>query len=253
MINEHLHQTPTPLDRAKHRELRFDRSALDVSRMKAMNSCFVSVGEFAEVCKEYPLVWVAAGKTADGKTQVAPLAVFGLQQGQNLCIDEGRWRMRYIPALLRFYPFAIARTSPDQMVLCVDESSPALGVATGEALFKSDGEPAEMTAAINRQLSDFEVDVERTRLVGEKLTSLGLLREMRFDAPLPAGNKLQVSGFFTIDEDKLGKLSDAEVLDLARGGVLGLIHAHQISLSNMARLADWEAQRLAQRPPTSAA
>ena len=244
MINEALHKTPVALDRVKHRALKLDRSARDLSRLKALNAFFISVGEFAEASKDYPVVWVAAGNGANGKPNVAPLAIFGLQANQNLCIEGDQWRVRYVPAMLRFYPFAIARTSPTEMVLCVDESWPGLGTEKGDPLFKPDGEPSELTLGVNQQLQDLEVDVERTRLVGEKLQSLGLLREMRFDAQLPDGNTLQMNGFLTIDEDKLGKLSDGELLDLARGGVLGIIHAHQISLSNMNRLAEWQAARV---------
>jgi hypothetical protein len=244
MINEKLHKTPVALDRTKHRALKLDRTVHDLSGLTNLNAFFVSVGEFGEACKEYPLVWVNAGKGADGKAQVAPLAVFGLTSNQNLCIEGGQWRVRYVPAMLRFYPFAIARTSPTEMVLCVDESWRGLGHEVGEALFDAEGQPTELTLTVNKQLQDLEVDVERTRLVGDKLTALGLLREMRFDATLPSGNKVQLEGFYTVDEEKLGKLSDAELLDLARGGVLGLIHAHQISLSNMRRLAEWEAQRV---------
>ena len=36
--------------------------------------------------------------------------------------------------------------------------------------------------------------------------------------------------------------------ELAETGVLGLIHAHQISLGNMRRLSDWHAERLAAFP-----
>jgi len=245
MINEQLHKTPVALDRVKHRALKLDRTASDMTRLKQLNSFFVSVGEFAEACKDFPIVWVVVGKGEDGKAQVALLAVFGVVPNQNLCIEGDQWRVRYVPAMLRFYPFAVARTSPSEMVLCVDESWKGLGNDSGDALFKPDGEPTELTLGVNQQLQDLEVDVERTRLVGDKLMSLGLLREMRFDATLPDGQTLKVDGFLTIDEEKLGKLSDGDVVDLARGGVLGLIHAHQISMSNMARLAEWHAARVA--------
>lgn len=243
MINENLHKTPVALDRVKHRALKLDRAARNLSRLKELNAFFVSVGEFSEACKDYPVVWIAAGNSADGKPQVAPVALFGLQAGTNLCIEDDQWRVRYIPAMLRFYPFAIARTSATEFVLCIDESWQGLGLTEGDPLFKPDGEPTELTLGINQQLQDLEVDVERTRLVGQRLQSLGLLREMRFDATLPGGNSLQVDGFLTIDEEKLGKLSDAELNELARGGVMGIIHAHQISLSNMTRLAEWQAAR----------
>jgi hypothetical protein len=38
------------------------------------------------------------------------------------------------------------------------------------------------------------------------------------------------------------------MLDMVRTGLLGLIHAHQISLSNMSRLAEWQAERDAGQP-----
>ena len=49
-----------------------------------------------------------------------------------------------------------------------------------------------------------------------------------------------------MDEQKLTALSDAEVVQLERNGLMGLIHAHQISLGNMAKLVEWHVARLAQ-------
>jgi hypothetical protein len=38
-------------------------------------------------------------------------------------------------------------------------------------------------------------------------------------------------------------VSDADMLDLQRTGILALVHAHLISLGNMRRLAEWRAER----------
>ncbi|WP_395699693.1 SapC family protein [Aquabacterium sp.] len=246
MINESLHKKPVALDRQMHRDLRLDRNARDMTRNKSLNAFFIAAGEFADACKDFPVVWVPAGQDEQGKPQVAPIAVFGLQQGINLCIDAAdRWRVRYVPVMLRSYPFAMARTSATEMVLCVDESWIGFSKETGERLFNDDGTPTELTLGVQRQLEQLEMDVERSRLYGAKLLELNLLRDMQFEATLPDGSKLQVNGFLTVDEDKLNALPDAAMLDLARSGLLGLIHAHQISLSNMARLAEWHAERLA--------
>jgi hypothetical protein len=254
MINENLHKKPAALDRQKHRNLKLDRNARDMTRSKGLNAFFVAAGEFAEACKDYPIVWVPAGKDAQGKVQVAPIAVFGLQQGQNLCIDAAdRWRVRYVPAMLRTYPFAMARTGETEMMLCVDEDWIGLSETTGEPLFKPDGAPTELMLGVQQQLEQLEIDIERTRRYGEKLVELDLLRDMQFEATLPDGRKVQVNGFLTIDGDKLNKLSDAQMLDLARTGLLGLVHAHQISLSNMTRLAEWQAERDAGQPTAAPA
>jgi len=244
MINENLHKKAVALDRVKHRDLKLDMTRRDLRTMSSLNAFFVAGTEFSDACKDFPVVWVNAGKGQDGKTQVAPVAVFGLQAGQNLCIEGDKWRVRYVPAILRLYPFALARVAADEMVVCVDESWPGLG-SEGQALFDADGAPTEFTTNVQKQLETFEAEVERTRMAGALLVEKDLLRDMRFDATLPDGGKLTVDGFLTIDEQKLAALSDADVLMLSRNGLLGLIHAHQISLGNMGRLVEWHVERQA--------
>lgn len=246
MINENLHKKPAALDRQKHRNLKLDRTARDMSRNRSLNAFFIAAGEFAEACKDYPIVWVPAGKDAQGKQQVAPIVVFGLQAGQNLCIDAAdRWRVRYVPAMLRTYPFAMARTSETELLLCIDEEWVGFSEEKGEPLFKADGAPSELTLGVQQQLEQLEGDIERTRRYGEILVEKQLLRDMQFDATMPDGQKIHVDGFLTIDDDKMNKLSDAELLALTKSGLMGLVHAHQISLSNMNRLAEWQAERTA--------
>lgn len=242
MINENLHKKAVALDRVKHRGLKLDLAARDLSVFNQLNAFFVAGTEFTDACKEFPVVWVNAGNDAEGKQQVAPIAVFGLKQGENLCIDDTGWRVRYVPAVLRLYPFALARVAANEMVVCFDESWTGFGTE-GQALFGDDGEPSEFTTNLQKQLENFEREVERTRLAGAMLVEKGLLREMRFDATLPNGSKLTVDGFLTVDDEKLGKLSDADLVAINRNGLMGLIHAHQISMGNMARLVEWHVQR----------
>jgi hypothetical protein len=250
MINENLHKKPVALDRVKHHDLKLDTNARDLSGVGKLNAFFVAGTEFTDACKEFPVVWVAAGKGDDGKQQVAPIAVFGLKPEQNLCVDAKGWRVRYVPAALRLYPFGLARVAPTEMVVCFDESWSGFGT-TGQALFGADGEPTVFTKDVQKQLENFETEVERTRLAGKLLVDKGLLRDMRFDATLPDGSKLVVDGFLTVDEDKLAKLSDADIVTFSRNGLLGLIHAHQISLGNMGRLVEWHIARQAATPATA--
>ena len=242
MINENLHKKAVALDRVKHRELKLKLSARDLSNVSKLNAFFVAGTEFTDACKEYPVVWVNAGKGDDGKALVAPIAVFGLKGEQNLCIHDDAWRVRYVPAMLRLYPFALARVAANEMVVCIDESWLGFG-AEGQALFEASGEPSAFTLDVQKQLENFEQEVERTRLAGVMLVDKGLLRDMRFDATLPDGSKLVVDGFLTVDEQKMAALTDAELVELARNGLLGLIHAHQISLGNMAKLVEWHIER----------
>ncbi len=252
MINENLHKKPVALDRVKHRDLKLDQTVRDMATIKTLNAFFVAGTEFGDACRDYPVVWVNAGNDAEGRQQVAPIAVFGLTQGSNLCVENDAWRVRYVPAVLRLFPFALARTGPTEMVVCFDESWAGFATGNGQALFNPDGSPSAFTQEVQKQLEAFEVKVERTRRAGALLVEKGLLREMRFDATLPNGAKLTVDGFLAIDEEKLNALNDADVLALTRNGLLGLIHAHQISMGNMNRLVEWHAQRVGALAPAAA-
>lgn len=242
MINQNLHKQPVALDRIKHRALRLDTTARNMTDMAGMNAFFLAGTEFGDACKEYPVVFVHAGQDDAGKAMVAPIAVFGLQAGQNLCIDQDAWRVRYVPNMLRMYPFAMARVGQDQLVMCIDESWQGFGTE-GQALFDESGEPSAFTREVQQSLESFEQDVERTRLACQLLMDKGLLREMRFDATLGDGEKLAVDGFLTVDEAKLATMPDADLLAFHRNGLMGLIHAHQISLGNMTRLVEWHVLR----------
>jgi hypothetical protein len=90
-----------------------------------------------------------------------------------------------------------------------------------------------------------EVEVDRTRMAGRRLMELKLLHDKRFDATLPDGSKVAVDGFMAVDEERLKNLSDAEVLELQRTGLLALIHFHMASMSNMSQLLEIHAEKRA--------
>jgi hypothetical protein len=251
MINDKIHKKPVTLDREKHRKLRLKLDAADLAMTTSLNAFFIAAAEFGDACKEFPIVFVKAGTAPDGTMMVAPLVVLGVVPDQNLCVDDGRWRVRYVPALLRLYPFAMARVNDNQLLVCIDESAKGFSETEGQPLFNADGQPSEFTLTVQKQLEQFEIEVERTKLLGAKLVEKDLLREMRFDANIPGAKPLVVDGFMTVDEKRLAELTDADLVELQRSGALGLIHAHQLSLANMARLVDWHALRQATVQPAA--
>jgi hypothetical protein len=239
---ELLYRRLEPLDRGRHRALRVPRIA-DWSPARDLNALFVTVAEFADTCKEYPIVFVGAGRDARGREQIAPVALTGLTQGENLYLRaDGRWDARYMPAFLRRYPFALGQMQDEASpVLVIDAqwagwSAPA--GAAEEALFDAAGEPTPYLQQVRAFLDDFRREAERTAQFGERLLELGLLQSMRFDATLPSGEKLALDGFLALDTKKFAELPDAQVLELHRSGILGLLHLQQASLGNMQRLVE---------------
>ena len=228
MINQNLHVQPVALDSVPHRELRLAVPVADWSVANRLNALFVAAAEFGDVCREYPIVFVRAGKDTDGRESIAPIAVMGLSQDQNLFLQGGAWRAEYMPAVLRLYPFCIGRID-------------------------ADGKQTELLNSVQKQMETLEGEVQRTRLVCQRLLELDLLRDMRFDATLPDGRQHSVDGFLTVDETKMQALSDEVIGELHRSGVLGLIHLHWVSMGNMRRLLQWHTEGVAAAPATALA
>ena len=242
MINQELHKQPQLLDRNEHRQLRLRTGLNTLGAARQMNAAFLTVAEFGDACKEFPILFLRAGEV-DGKAQVAPVAVLGMKPAENLFIESlndgaQRWRARYVPALLRSYPFTMARTSGDSWAVAIDRSWEGFSETEGERLFDDQGEPTPYLSQVREFVERVETEVERTRQAGERLMALGLLQDKRFDATLPDGSPMVVDGFLAVDEEKLAQLGDAEVLELHRQGLAGVIFAHQVSLSNMRALLE---------------
>lgn len=239
MSNPPMYGELLPLDREVHKNLKLDTAQIVLSRVADLNSVFLAAVEFGDACKEYPIVFVRAGAPdAAGKQPVAPLAVLGLKPASNLYVEGDKWTGNYVPAYVRRYPFAMARMddSGNNLAVCFDSQWSGFNETTGEALFK-DGEPTEFLLNAKAFLENFEQETERTRLICNLLVEMDLLQDMRFEAALPNGEKLDVEGFLALDEKKYSELPDDKVLQLHRNGLIAMLEMHRLSLTNMNRLA----------------
>jgi len=245
MIIPDLHRQPVSLDRQQHRDTRLALPVTDWSHTAGMNAVFVTAAECAQVASEYPIVFIKAGQDPEGQTDYAPIAVLGLSKGENLFVDGGRWRAGLLPGHLALYPFCVARLDQDRLAVCIDQAWSGVGNSgEGQRLFTDAGEPTEMLQRVKADLERQEMQVDHTRTICRRLSTLGLLREQRLDATTADGRKLSVDGFLVVDEEQVKALPDAEVLSLHRDGLLGMINAHWISLAHMRKLLNWRAERL---------
>jgi hypothetical protein len=249
MIDPTLFAAPVALDRAQHRAQRLKSQAVRFDRTAGMNALFVAAVEFIDVARDYPIVFIEAGKGDDGQREVAPVAVLGLAQGENLMLGaDGSWAARYVPALLRGYPFGLARTDGQNYVVVIDDKADALSASEGEPLFDAAGQATPMLEERRKFLEQLEAEAQRTRLFGRSLLELELLQPMRFDATLPDGQQLTVDGFLTVDEKKLAELPADKLEPLHRNGVLAMIYAHRFSLQLMRGLVE---RRITRTPKTA--
>ena len=152
MIPEALYKQVEPLDRVRHRRLHM--RALDGwSVAQAMNALFVTVAEFADVCKEYAIVFVRAGQDpASGREEVVPVALTGLKHGETCtCAPTAAGTRATSRPSCAAIPFALARAdAADDPLIVIDaqwsgwvdgESGGSDGAAPAEPLFDAAGEP----------------------------------------------------------------------------------------------------------------
>ncbi len=194
-----------------------------------------TVDEFTLLARHYPIIF------AVGETPV-PLALMGLSEGVNVFMDDnGRTTDEhlYVPAYIRRYPFLLARIRPDsdELSLCFDPSSGAIGeFDDGEPLF-DDGEPSTATKAILEFCEQFEAAGQRTGAFIDDLQKSDLLMDGEVAIqPEGATQPFIYRGFRMVDEEKLKNLRGDELRKYNQSGLLALLYAHLFSLSQIREL-----------------
>jgi len=205
------------------------------------NAIPISYTEFALVAREYPIVFT---ETA-GTRQYAPVAVLGMAAGENLYDSGGTWVSGvYVPAYVRRYPFCMSTVTIDKVeqknrLICVEKSH--LDEA-GEAMFDDKGQPVEKWKEIERLLTEYETDLERSREMCGVLSDYGLFEPFTMQAKFRSGgDPLHLTGMHRIAEARIEHLNAAQLRNLVKKGILGRIYAHLLSLENFGRLLDRKA------------
>jgi hypothetical protein len=203
-----------------------------VPAMGSTHAVPVTVDEFALLQRHYPIVFSVGGDPV-------PLALMGLSDGINAFLDEkgiARDKGIYIPAYMRRYPFLLARLRPDsdELSLCFDPTSGAVGeFEEGEALFDGD-QPSETTKAILQFCEQFETAGQRTAAFIQELKNTDLLMDGEVAIqPEGAAQPFVYRGFRMVDEEKLRDLRGDELRKMNQSGLLPLIFAHLFSLSQI--------------------
>ena len=101
-----------------------------------------------------------------------------------------------------------------------------------------EGKPSEYTDNILKFLSQYQAEFQRTQSICKKLKDHNLLERKQVEATLPDGEKMSLTGFFTVDRQRLATLSSEDIVDLVRSGSYELICHHLASLRNFNLLRD---------------
>ncbi|MFN3434585.1 MAG: SapC family protein [Sphingomonas sp.] len=192
----------------------------------------VTTDEFPLVQRHMPIVF-SVGDDA------IPLALMGLNEGVNVFIgDDGKLAEQnfYVPAYIRRYPYMLARLRPDadELSLCFDPTSEAIGpFDEGDALFEN-GQPSQVTKAILDFAQQFEEAGARTQNFMNELREQELLMDGEVTIQMEESQQPFVyRGFQMINEEKLAGLRGDQLRKMSQSGMLPLLYAHLFSLSLM--------------------
>ena len=212
--------------------------------VRDLNAIPISYTEFALIGREYPIVFT----TGDRGQSFAPVAVLGMTQGENLFVNDGAWSDRiYVPAYARRFPFCMATVTLNKVqqqdrLICVEST---FLVDSGELMFDDKGNPVEKWKDIERLLTEYEADLERSREMCAILSDYGLLEPFTMQATLNAGGAMHLTGMHRVDEKRLEHLNASQIKNLMRKGVMGRIYTHLLSLDNFSALLNRKAARAA--------
>lgn len=239
-----FYEKPVPLNREAHRFARLKYTPGNFSFAKSTNSIPLAGIEFAAAARDYPVVFSG---TDAGNT--IPVILVGLRRDENYFVDgEGRWQGAYVPAFVRRYPFVLAEKGHDQFTVCVDEAYPGFNVEDGEPLFDAAGKEQPFLKSALDFLSEYQGRMRQTQAFVRRLYEWELLKSQVIQVASKDKPSFVLQGIQVVDEQRLLKLDETRLQILFRGGELGWIYAHLISLANLQRLSTHLHQ---QQPPTT--
>lgn len=233
---------PTLLDNITHRNLRVHTrrsAALGDDRQ----SVLAMPGEFRLLQAHYPIVF----QFVDAEVDFQPLALFGLEEGQNLFLTPAGWDAPVVPMALQREPFLIGRAADDSLQLHIDLDSPRIVRPeegdVGTSLFMPHGGFSEYLDHVVQLMESLHGQVQQLSAFIDALKRHQLLEPMVLDIQNLNGEHERLTGLYTIDEDRLKALPGHDLQSLAQEGHLMPIYMQMASLAQLPVLAERASRR----------
>lgn len=239
-----FYNSPEPLSREMHGKLGVKQLEGPFAFASAGHVVPLTVAEFQFAALCFPIIFAG--------DQRQPLAVLGINPGENLFVDEkGAFTNgAYVPAYIRRYPFVLAQDEAQQrMIVCIERGAQLFDENGGQVpLFDDKGEPSDYTQNAIKFCEDFEGERRRTENFVNLLKELDLLetKQATFTPTNPDGTQGQpvvIAEYFAVSEEKLRALSAEKLVEIRDNGALERIYNHMTSLAGWDRLVAIASER----------
>lgn len=221
-----------PVNKEQHKNLKV-KQIEGFNFAKDFHIASLMVHEFARAASVYPIVFVED----QARDEFRPIVLLGLEQGENLFVGaDGKWQASYVPAIIRRYPFALAKTNEEgQFTVCIDQDSDVVNESEGAALFDDAGEPTEVIDNVKRYLGELQQMEVFTQEFCTKMSHANLFTPLNMR--VRQNDKIQnITGCYVINEERLNNLSDTAFSELRSKRYLAAIYSHLTSLAQIERL-----------------
>jgi hypothetical protein len=229
-----IYERATPVSRQSHGDLSV-KTGGSFAFASHVNSVPLMAAEFAHAANEYAVVFAGQGE------EIVPVVLLGVRDNENLFLNaDGTWGGRYVPAFLRRYPFVFSSTDDgENFTLCVDEDFEGCNrKGRGERLFDGDGERTQYLQNVLGFLQAYQVQFQRTRALTKRLQDLNLFEAMQARFTLRNKQVLTLSGFLTVNKDRLRALSGDQLAELMAHDDLELVYLHLQSMRHLSSTAE---------------
>lgn len=229
-----FYKNPVPVSSERHLDTCV-KSGSDYGFARNVNSVPLVAAEFAEAGAEFPIVFAGEGDN------IVPTVILGAMGSNNAYIDaEGHWSAKYVPLFIRRYPFVFSHQNAEgQLVLHIDDDFHGVNrEGRGERLFDSSGAQTQYTKNVLRFLEDYQMKFNRSQQYCKRLVENDLLRPMEAQFTLPNGDKRKLTGFRTVDREKLKALGTEVLATMMRTDELECTFLHLASLRHFASVAE---------------
>jgi hypothetical protein len=215
-----------PITRHRHGSLRWKRPR-DLHRASTSALLPLVLPELVRAQAALPIAFVPH------LDSFRPVAVGGLRTGKSLFVSpDGRWLARYVPAVLRSYPFAIGQSEDDKKILLVLEPDGLAGEpGIGEPFFEDD-KPAGVVSEILNFLIEMDRAEQATHKAVEALRAQDLLEPWPIRLTL-GGKAEDIQGLYRVHEKQLNDLAADAFAGLRESGALLLAYSQLMSMQNL--------------------
>jgi len=239
-----------PLQTEKHADLKL-KAIRTFDFAADIHIASVLAHEFLRAASTYPIVFVED----QASDMFRPMALLGLNPQENLFVnEEGKWEATYVPAILRRYPFAMAKSGQsdddDRFTVCIDEESEFFSETEGQPLFTAEGEPGQLLENVQKFLATLYQMDQFTQQFCQQL------KENNMFAPVNMrirheGKAQSMTGAYAINEQRLKALKDDTFLQWREKNYLSLIYCQLTSLMQVERLVQMRDKNMAKQKDLS--